>query len=504
MTRIEAQHRTAFWRPLMLFPLILLVAVLGTGSISSEAESPRLQSAVLDWAEAHPGEAVPVIVQMKEPDQQVMEAIEGSGGIFTRDLRMIRGFSAVVPRDALEDLASYQQVSWISLDAPVVSTHSGGAVNAWNLKTAYPFAVEANDPWSRGYNGAGIGVAVVDTGISPVDHQDFTNDGTSRVVAQVAVNPNASATTDSYGHGTHVAGIIGGDGSLQNGKYIGIAPGVNLINVKVSDDNGVAAVSDVISGLQWVIEHKDQYNIRAVNLSLRSTVAESYTTDPLDAAVELAWFKGIFVAVASGNLGNTPDAVNYAPANDPFVMTVGAIDDNGTGYWWDDTQPTWSSRGTTQDGFSKPDMSAPGRRIVSLIDTNSYLYQSSPDNVVDQGYFRMSGTSMATGVMSGVAALVLERHPDWTPGELKCTLIATSRSVWSYYSLAKVPRAGSASNRTSPKCNSNDGLTPNTLLLQAAGVTDPQSITWGSITWGSITWGSVTWGSITWDSILTD
>jgi serine protease AprX len=190
-------------------------------------------------------------------------------------------------------------------------------------------------------------------------------------------------------------------------------------------------------------------------------------------------------------------------------MTVGAIDDNGTGYWWDDTQATWSSRGTTQDGFSKPDMSAPGRRIVSTIDTSSYLYQTNPDNVVDQGYFRMSGTSMATGVMSGVAALVLERHPDWTPGQLKCTLISTSRSIWSYYSLAKVPRAGAASNRYTPKCNSNDGLTPNTLLLQAAGVTDPQSITWGSITWGSITWGSIswgsiTWGSITWDSILTE
>jgi len=503
MTRTEAQRRTSIWRPLMLFPLVLLVAVLGTGSISSQAESPRLQAAVLDWAEAHPGAAVPVIVQMKEPDQQVMDAIGRNGGIFTRDLRIIGAFSALVPPDTLADLANREQVRWISLDAPVVSTHN--SVDTRRLATASPFAVEANDPWYRGYTGASVGVAVVDTGISPVDHLDFTDSaGNSRVIAQVVVNPNTGNVTDSYGHGTHVAGIIGGDGDLLSGKYIGIAPGVNLINVKVSDDNGVATVSDVISGLQWVIENKDQYNIRVVNLSLRSTIAESYTTDLLDAAVELAWFKGIFVAVASGNLGTAPDAVNYAPANDPFVMTVGAIDDNGTAYWWDDTQPSWSSRGTTQDGFPKPDMSAPGRRIVSDIDTSSYLYQTNPDNVVDQDYFRMSGTSMATGVMSGVAALVLERHPDWTPGQLKCTLVATSRSVWSHYSLAKVPRAGSASNRTSPKCNSNDGLTPNTLLLQAAGVTDPQSITWGSITWGSITWGSITWGSITWDSILTD
>ena len=154
-------------------------------------------------------------------------------------------------------------------------------------------------------------------------------------------------------------------GDPKKGRYMGVAPDANLVSIKVSDDEGNATVLDVIAGIQFAVDHKDEYNIRVLNLSLESTVAESYKTDPLDAAVEAAWFKGIFVVAAAGNRGPGGDAVHYAPGNDPYIVTVGAVDDNGTKDISDDEPTSWSSRGTTQDGFAKPDIYAPGAQIVS-------------------------------------------------------------------------------------------------------------------------------------------
>src|SRR5207302_1052147 len=196
---------------------------------------------------------------------------------------------------------------------------------------------------------------------------DFTSTG-NRVVAQVKFNSYTSSLTDQYGHGTHVAGIIGGNGSNSSGNYIGIAPKVNLVNVKVSDDTGAAAASDVVNGMQWVLNNKATYNIRVANLSLNSSVSSSYNTDPLDAAAEVLWFNQIVVVVSAGNNGT---ANLYAPANDPFVITVGATDDRGTASISDDTMASFSAYGTTSDGFAKPDLVAPGTNIVSDQPNNS-------------------------------------------------------------------------------------------------------------------------------------
>ena len=146
---------------------------------------------------------------------------------------------------------------------------------------------------------------------------------------------------------------------------MGVAPAANLISIKASDDEGNATVLDVIAGIQFAVDHKAEYNIRVLNLSLESSATESYKTDPLDAAVEAAWFKGIFVVAAAGNRGPGGDAVSHAPGNDPYVVTVGAVDDKGTKEIADDEPTSWSSRGTTQDGFAKPDIYAPGAKIVS-------------------------------------------------------------------------------------------------------------------------------------------
>src|SRR5215208_7724422 len=202
---------------------------------------------------------------------------------------------------------------------------------------------------------------------------DFRATGTSssRVIANAVTNPDAQTPGDAYGHGTHVAGIIAGNSWNRSvsdglrGKYVGIAPEANLISVKVSDDAGDASVLDVIYGLQFVVDNKAAYNIRVVNLSLESTATGSHKTDPLDAAVESAWFKGIVVVTAAGNRGSAADAVSRAPGNDPYAISVGAVDDQGTKVPGDDLMATWSSRGTTQDGFAKPDVYAPGAKIVS-------------------------------------------------------------------------------------------------------------------------------------------
>src|SRR5205807_5948655 len=183
------------------------------------------------------------------------------------------------------------------------------------------------------------------------------NGSGSRVVETAVTNPNATTPADLYGHGTDVAGIIAGNGLNRassdplDGQYIGVAPNANLISIKASDDQGNATVLDVIYGLQFAVDHQSDYNIRVVNLSLDSTTPQSYKTDPLDAAAEAAWFHGIVVVAAAGNRGTADDAVQYAPANDPFVITVGAVDENGTPTTVDDTVPSWSSRGVTQDGL---------------------------------------------------------------------------------------------------------------------------------------------------------
>jgi serine protease AprX len=322
--------------------------------------------------------------------------------------------------------------------------------------------------------GKGVGVAVIDTGIAG-DHADFQLAGGrgSRVIASAVTNPCASDANDHFGHGTHVAGLIAGnslnrtsDKKHLRGRYMGSAPRANLISVKVSDDDGDTTVLDVIYGLQFAVDHKAQFGIRVVNLSLSSTVAESNLTDPLDAAVESAWFSGLVVVAAAGNEGTKGDAVAYAPANDPYVITAGALDDRGTWSIRDDVLAPWSSRGLTQDGIRKPEVLASGARLVSTLAPGSDFTELCPACVVDGEYFRVSGTSMSAAVVSGIAALMLEKNPGWTPNQVKGAMVAT---------LKEVPGAGAAVDAAGALSGSgpaNVGLTPNTLIDPATGLID--------------------------------
>ncbi len=466
------------------------------------AASETMQPALLRLAAARPAAAARVIVQVQGPATAVRAAIVRVGGHVTADLSLIHALAASLPARAVPQIARAQGVRWISLDAPVVQS-SYSCCSAANLQQVYTQAIGAAGLWSR-YQGQGIGVAVVDSGVNP--QQDlYTTAGTDRLVASVTFSTGYNPSTDDgYGHGNHVAGIIAGNGSSSSGAYIGVAPSANVVDVKVSDDNGQASISSVVNGLQWVFNNRSQYNIRVVNLSLNSTVADSYQVDPLDAAVETLWKAGLVVVVSAGNSGSTAAGVLFAPANDPFAITVGAVDDHGTVSPGDDTLASFSSYGTlpvsTTAGLTteikKPDLVAPGVNLVSLMaNQNSTLATAHPDHVLNHFYFRMSGTSMAAPVVAGAAILLLQADPSLTPNQVKYRLMSTAKAVatTSGVGAGEVNAAAAVAGTSTASANQSLALAAS---LQAG---DPAAA-WGSASWGSASWGSTSWGSASWGS----
>ena len=509
-------------------------ARLGTaGSSSSSASQGDSSSPLAELAAEHPGKRVEVIVQLRpgvEPSQGA--ALAGSaGGVVERQLPIINGFSTTLRAAQAEGLADDPAVHAVSLNAAV---ESEGVVDPGRLVTSYNESIRSDNAWNAGYTGKGVGVAVIDTGIqgSLPDFRVSQSDATSRVIASAVTNPAATTAADTFGHGTHIAGLIAGNGTNlpagdpNYGKYAGVAPDANLISIKASDDAGNASVLDVIDGLQFVIDKKADYNIRVVNLSLKSTVAESYKTDPLDAAVEAAWNSGIVVVAAAGNGGNSADAVNYAPANDPFIITVGGVDDKGTDSISDDALASWSSRGTTQDGFSKPDVVAPGARLVSTIPAGSEYTKLCPTCVTDGAYFRVGGTSMAAGVVSGEAALIVQAHPGWSPQQVKSAIVEQARAIkYAEYSAGTLVDGSGApvpSDTTirdtvsgaepttdkaiarSPSTNPNSGVAMSTLLDPATGLIDYSRASWSRASWSDATdplrasWSRASWSRASW------
>jgi serine protease AprX len=371
-------------------------------------------------------------------------------------------------------------------------------VDTGNLVNVYNRAVGADKLWNMpGYlQGQGITVAIVDSGINTPSDLQVAGGGDSRLVASTTVI--AGTPADDYGHGTHVAGIITGNGNTSSGARIGIAPGANLINVKVSDATGMSLGSDLVAGLQWVYDNRLTYNIKIVNISLNSTVAESYNTSAIDAAVEILWFNGIVVAVSAGNNGG-PGAI-YPPANDPFVITVGAADDMGTASLSDDVVTSFSAYGTTESGFAKPELVAPGRNLISLnASITSNIYINHAPNRVDNSYFRMSGTSMSAPVVTGAVALLLQDEPTLTPDQVKYRLMATANKTWAGYNATT---AGAGYLDAYAAIYGTSTQTANTGILASQMLsTGSTPITWGSVGWNSVGWNSVGWNSVGWNSV---
>jgi len=348
-------------------------------------------------------------------------------------LRWLEG-GAVVAADSREltDLGADFSVGHLSGDLVVrtamsVSVQASGADQVWAGGSDGLLGLNS----VSGGTGQGVVVAVVDSGI------DTTHPALAKkVVAAVSFVSGDPSTDDAYGHGTHVAGIIAGLGapaarvtSLYRG---GIAPGAQLVNVRVLGEDGTGLTSDVIAGIEWVIANRAKYNIRVINLSLGHPVTEPSTTDPLCEAIADAVNAGIVVVAAAGNAGKTADGHMVlgsiaSPGNSPYAITVGALNTWGTVDRRDDSVTTYSSRGPTRyEYLVKPDIAAPGNKIVSLQANGSYLPTVYPSlhkaGSGNNAYMLLSGTSMAAPMVSGAVALLLQGTPGLTLAQIKLAL----------------------------------------------------------------------------------
>jgi serine protease AprX len=354
-------------------------------------------------------------------------------------------------------------------------------------------------------------IAVVDSGIDK-NRADFGNGG--RVIAHEVITtlkPNSDG--DGRGHGTFVASIAAGSAPGR----LGASPTSPIVDVDVMDDNGMARTSDVIAGAEWIFEHRQSLNIRVANFSLHSARPSNFTKDPLDRAVEKLWFGGVVVVVAAGNYGiaGGPSGVKFAPGNDPFVITVGALDLNGDIKPKDHDVPSWSAYGRTYDGFMKPEVSASGRYMIGAIPTGSTLAALKAANLVGGGYIRLSGTSFSSPVVAGAAAQILARHPEWTPDQVKGALMHTARRLPTHEVPAGAGGVGEinawkASELRNPP-NPNKALNafvradPFTGMpaFDAVSWTDAakSSVSWDAVSWADVSWSDVSWADVSWSDV---
>jgi len=356
------------------------------------------------------------------------DAVRRLGGTVTRDLPVVDGFAATLPARHVPALAATEGVAVVTADRGVQvqsgTWTSGGAELA-------PHVMRAPTAWGEGVTGSGVTVALLDTGVA--ESPDLagrivpvTDDRTGRTDSCHDLSGEDNCT-DGYGHGTFMAGLIAGAGSGGSAPT-GTAPEASILSVKVAGADGGADVSTVLAGLQWIVSFKDRYGIDVVNLSLGTDSTQSWEDDPLNYAVQRAWEAGIVVVVAAANTGPAPGTI-AKPGDDPWVVTVGAVDSNGTPGIGDDRVPFFTSRGPTRHGVAKPDLVAPGARVVSLRAPGSFIDGEYPPADLDSPYRVGSGTSMATALVSGAAALALDATPGLLPDQVKHALVADARPV---------------------------------------------------------------------------
>jgi len=442
---------------------------------------------------------IEVIVQ-ERPGSDSLPILQSVGGILVAETPIINGFVAKVPADSLIKLGQQEGVLRYAVSHPLSMTGDFGKkmkIGEGNqfkrperLDNDYREIVEADAVREKG---KGVTIAVLDSGVG----SDSFSKASLNVVRSIAINPKAATPDDLYGHGTHVAGIINGKGSKA---VTGIAPEAKIINVKLGDDQGNLTEKDLLLGLQWVYDFKDDYNIKVVNLSVSSDVAGSYIDSPLSAAVEQLWLSGVTVVAAAGNDLTNPSNIDYAPANDPFIITVGAVDGKGQEKAKESELAAWSKHGLTAQGVLKPEVTAPGVDIISLLsEQNATLAIEHPEAVINKNYFEMSGTSMAAPMVSGTIALMLEANPSLTPNEIKSIVLGTVVPYKNITDTAGVIDAKKAVEIAKdakkfaqlPKYN-------NTWPLSSYMVDSGSTIDWAKLGWGNLDWAKLGWGNLDW------
>jgi serine protease AprX len=340
-------------------------------------------------------------------------AVAHAGGHVDNSLDLVGGVAAHVSDVGLNRLMDEPGVRV----TPDIVLHSTGASFPAASPTADPqiAAINPTDDWADDA-GDGVGVALIDTGVNPTS--DLRGDRLVR-------GPDLSGEKDGvdrYGHGTFMAGLIAGDGTASSRgstRHVGSAPAATVVSVKVAGADGSTTLSKLIVAIGWVIVHEDDYNIGVLNLSFGADVDLPYLANPLSGAVEAAWASGITVVTSAGNGGSNSVS---SPGDDPWVITVGSSDSAGTGSNADDSLASWSGRKRFY-GYAKPDVVAPGVSVVSLRAPGSKIDSANPQARIGDVYFKGSGTSMSTALVSGAAAVLLEHHPNATPDDVKGSLV---------------------------------------------------------------------------------
>lgn len=394
------------------------------------------------------GDAISVIVrELPGAGDTPERAVRSFGGEVVRQVGVINGFVAKVPQGAVSLLRSSPSIHSITPDGTVQLLHDVGGFDGDKDPTSmYHVAQEemgAGEYWNDMITGAGVDVAIIDSGVVPVDGLTAPDKVINGPDLSFDSQVSSLRHLDAYGHGTHLAGIIAGKdlaapAVVQKGdhdSFVGVAPGARIVNVKVADAQGSADVSQVIAAIDWVVQHRNSngMNIRVLNLSFGTDGVQSYLLDPLSYAAEVAWRKGIVVVVAAGNRGSLPHRLNN-PAYDPYLLAVGASATDGVYGITGDTIPEWSSRG---DGERNPDVVAPGKSLVGLRAPGSYLDEMYSGARVASRFFRGSGTSQSAAMVSGAAALIIQQRPSITPDQVKRLLKLSANRVPNVGSLAQ-------------------------------------------------------------------
>jgi serine protease AprX len=385
-------------RRLTLAITITVALVFAVASVGSSAPSPASNQLVSVIIHGAPGAQL-----------NIENMVLGSGGRITQPLGILNGFAAMVPSRALPTLASSPSVVGLTPDQSVHfnSTSYSETTDGYSL-----YSVSRDD---NVYGALKQGKVV--------NGPDLSFDSQA---------PNL-AHLDSFGHGTHMAGIIAGEDPNwvpgDQTDFAGVAPGARIINVKVGASNGAVDISQIIAGIDWVVQHRHDngMNIRVINLSLGTTTAESYVQDPLAFAAEAAWHAGIVVVAAAGNDGSSLGRLD-SPATDPYVLAVGSDDTQGTTNFNSGKISTFSSVGATS---RTPDLVAPGGHVQSLLVPGSYVAQTyaSAGGVLSSRFIRGSGSSQAAAMISGAAAVLIGHNPSLTPDQVKYLLKDTSMTL---------------------------------------------------------------------------
>ena len=439
---MSSRKRACWW----LMPVAVLAGLMIAAPVAAKPQPHRGRSSrvekldreVTSRASRLLGTSRVIITLQPGQETNGAQAVKRLGGRLKHYLPLVNGLAVEVPNRVLRTLAQHSEVISIHYDRATEAhlNRAAVAVGAREAQRAF------------GYDGAGIGVAVIDSGITQF-HDDLGYQGTSSAVRVVAgqrvtgfvdfVN-NSPVAYDDNGHGTHVAGIIAGDGYDSDGARAGIAPAAHIVSLKVLDAHGRGVISDVIAAFGWAVANRTAHNIRVINLSVGARVTESYWSDPLTLAAKRATDAGIVVVTAAGNLGKKANGSPLygsitAPGNAPWVLTVGASSTEGTPRRTDDTIAAYSSRGPSAIDFeAKPDLVAPGTGMVSLSDPTSTFYQEKAAYLLNgtratsyMPYLSLSGTSMASPVVAGTVALMLQANPNLTPNLVKAILQYTAQ-----------------------------------------------------------------------------